>query len=302
MDLKSNPGPIHFNFPFIKPLEPNTFSDKIELKPSDFIKKNNIKCNSKNYKAEIQKLLLLLNKSTKPIIHIGWAEFSSKFYDTLVRFSDKNNIPILVDGTSELKIYKNSNKTIITNQSAFLSLLNNHPDLIIQFGNAPTSQSVLKYFENTKAKRILINKFGDIKDPSKNKGELVQVEPRHLIRELSKNNNTKIEWRNWFEYIDQKDRICEENKSIIGDSSFGTEPKVIHEILMMIPSDSNIFISNSLPIRDFDYFAPKMKKGFKIFTNRGASGIDGIISTASGIASNSKLHTYLLVGDLAFFP
>ncbi len=44
-----------------------------------------------------------------------------------------------------------------------------------------------------------------------------------------------------------------------------------------------------------------MKKGFKIFTNRGASGIDGIISTASGIASSNKMQTYLLVGDLAFF-
>ena len=56
-----------------------------------------------------------------------------------------------------------------------------------------------------------------------------------------------------------------------------------------------------MPIRDFDLFASKKNLNIKIFTNRGASGIDGIISTASGIASQSKKLTFLVIGDLAFY-
>ncbi len=125
----------------------------------------------------------------------------------------------------------------------------------------PTSQAVLKYFEETKAKRILVNKFGDIKDPSKIKGELVKIDPYNFILELQKNKITRSEWTGWLEFIFQKDNICENNKDIIRDAKFGTESRIVLEILSMIPTNSNIFISNSLPIRDFDYFCPKNEKG-----------------------------------------
>jgi 2-succinyl-5-enolpyruvyl-6-hydroxy-3-cyclohexene-1-carboxylate synthase len=60
-------------------------------------------------------------------------------------------------------------------------------------------------------------------------------------------------------------------------------------------------VSNSLPIRDIDFFVSKNNKKIHVYTNRGASGIDGINSTALGIAKASKEPTYLLIGDLAFF-
>lgn len=295
-----NPGPVHLNFPFKKPLEPNSFSDDIDLKISDFIIKKNLNTVRVREK-ETNRLIALLKKSRKPLIHISWDQLPNKFFNALIRFSSKNNIPILVDGTSELRFYKGINKTIVVNHSSFLGHLKDQPDIIIQFGNAPTSQSVLKYFEETSAKRILINQFGDIKDPSKTKGELFKLDPLALILELNKNKIFNNEFINWCNSILEQDSFCEVNKKIVSVSNFGNESKIVLELLSMIPDNSNLFISNSLPIRDFDYFAPKMKKGLKIFTNRGASGIDGIISTASGIAAESKDHTYLLIGDLSFY-
>jgi len=60
-------------------------------------------------------------------------------------------------------------------------------------------------------------------------------------------------------------------------------------------------ISNSMPIRDLDYFVPAIEKKLRIHTNRGASGIDGINSTALGIAASSNSPVYLITGDLAFY-
>ncbi|WP_416354160.1 2-succinyl-5-enolpyruvyl-6-hydroxy-3-cyclohexene-1-carboxylic-acid synthase [Agrilactobacillus fermenti] len=65
----------------------------------------------------------------------------------------------------------------------------------------------------------------------------------------------------------------------------------------------NIFLSNSMPIRDFDnYFEPQNSQKFAIYCNRGANGIDGVTSTALGIFSQSaNAANFLVTGDLAFF-
>jgi 2-succinyl-5-enolpyruvyl-6-hydroxy-3-cyclohexene-1-carboxylate synthase len=60
-------------------------------------------------------------------------------------------------------------------------------------------------------------------------------------------------------------------------------------------------LSNSLPVRDFDFFASRFRKNLRIFHNRGASGIDGILSTALGIASVKNNPTFLITGDIAFY-
>jgi 2-succinyl-5-enolpyruvyl-6-hydroxy-3-cyclohexene-1-carboxylate synthase len=60
-------------------------------------------------------------------------------------------------------------------------------------------------------------------------------------------------------------------------------------------------LSNSMPVRDFDYFASNTNKKIVIFNNRGASGIDGITSTALGIAAAGNKPTILITGDLAFY-
>jgi 2-succinyl-5-enolpyruvyl-6-hydroxy-3-cyclohexene-1-carboxylate synthase len=299
---ETNPGPIHYNFPFRKPLEPNTFTDDIFYKLSDFIIVPSL-VNKKNKKnKDVEQLINLVKSSKKPLIHCGWGNFNSVFYRGLVNFSSKAKIPIIADGTSEIRFYKGNNKIIITNHSAFISQLREEPDLIIQFGNAPTSQRMLKYLEKTKAQRILINKYGDIKDPYRKKGKLIGMDPNDLLNKLSDLFESSSEKNIWSNYIIDTDNKCELQKGItIGKSKFGYEPRIVNEILNIVPSNSNLFISNSLPIRDFDLFASKRKKNFSIFCNRGASGIDGIISTASGIASESKLPTFLIIGDLAFY-
>jgi 2-succinyl-5-enolpyruvyl-6-hydroxy-3-cyclohexene-1-carboxylate synthase len=79
-----------------------------------------------------------------------------------------------------------------------------------------------------------------------------------------------------------------------------TELNVIARFVEEIPPDSQLFLSNSLTIRDCDRILPLYKKNIQVFQNRGASGIDGIIASALGVAADSKLDTYLIIGDLAF--
>ncbi|MBK8945098.1 MAG: 2-succinyl-5-enolpyruvyl-6-hydroxy-3-cyclohexene-1-carboxylic-acid synthase [Ignavibacteriae bacterium] len=300
---KNNIGPIHFNFPFKKPLEPETFSDEIIFNISDFVQENkNYQIKSKLISNQLIYVSDKIKQSQKVSIFLAWDNFDKEFYDELIKFSRKNNIPIFADGTSDLRFVKNKNENIIINHSAFLQNFNDDTEIILQFGNAPASQSVLKYLENTKAKKISINNFGDLKDPSQNKPLIVENDPKEFLEFLSKqnlNSQNKIEWKKEIINLDRKSEKIK-NK-FLQNSKINLEPYWPNELLKIIPNNSNLFISNSLPIRDFDYFASKKKNNLKILTNRGASGIDGIISTASGIASQSKEKTFLVLGDLAFY-
>ncbi|WP_394129388.1 2-succinyl-5-enolpyruvyl-6-hydroxy-3-cyclohexene-1-carboxylic-acid synthase [Shewanella maritima] len=83
----------------------------------------------------------------------------------------------------------------------------------------------------------------------------------------------------------------------IDDNEFG-EAQVLRQIAKQDQA-KQLFIGNSLPVRLFDMFAPTVANPPHIFTNRGASGIDGLIATACGVAKGNQLPTTMIVGDIS---
>ncbi|HEY9300599.1 MAG TPA: thiamine pyrophosphate-dependent enzyme, partial [Phormidium sp.] len=65
-----------------------------------------------------------------------------------------------------------------------------------------------------------------------------------------------------------------------------------------LPPGTPLFISNSMPVRDVEFFWAPNNSGIQPFFNRGANGIDGTLSTALGIAHRNQ-STVMLTGDLA---
>ena len=66
-----------------------------------------------------------------------------------------------------------------------------------------------------------------------------------------------------------------------------------------IGRSSNLFLGNSMPIRDFNSVFPKTAKRMRIFCNRGLSGIDGLIASAAGVAFGTRRETHAILGDLS---
>ncbi|WOT05446.1 2-succinyl-5-enolpyruvyl-6-hydroxy-3-cyclohexene-1-carboxylic-acid synthase [Shewanella youngdeokensis] len=84
----------------------------------------------------------------------------------------------------------------------------------------------------------------------------------------------------------------------IDQTQFG-EALTIRTIATRQTSQSQLFIGNSLPIRLFDMYAPMCSQYANVFTNRGASGIDGLLATACGVAIADKKPTTLVIGDIS---
>ena len=75
-----------------------------------------------------------------------------------------------------------------------------------------------------------------------------------------------------------------------------TEPGVARALADHLPADAELTVSSSMPVRDLEWFGGPRARAH---SNRGANGIDGVVSTSLGRALGAT-STFVLVGDLAF--
>ncbi|HVT71520.1 MAG TPA: 2-succinyl-5-enolpyruvyl-6-hydroxy-3-cyclohexene-1-carboxylic-acid synthase [Lacunisphaera sp.] len=76
------------------------------------------------------------------------------------------------------------------------------------------------------------------------------------------------------------------------------EGRAVHELSRHLPAGTPVFVANSMPVRDAEYFWNAGDLGHPLYCNRGANGIDGTLSTALGLAQADR-PAVLLTGDLA---
>jgi 2-succinyl-5-enolpyruvyl-6-hydroxy-3-cyclohexene-1-carboxylate synthase len=79
------------------------------------------------------------------------------------------------------------------------------------------------------------------------------------------------------------------------------EGKVFSELSDLLPEGSLLFSGNSMPVRDMDTFFPSTSHSIRFMANRGASGIDGVVSTALGAGAVSSGRLVLVLGDISFY-
>lgn len=89
----------------------------------------------------------------------------------------------------------------------------------------------------------------------------------------------------------------EEIQSSLSDLPL-SEPGWMRELAMHIPAGARVFLGNSLPIREFNLGINTVQKEVEFFANRGANGIDGIVSTWLGLSAIVR-ESWLIVGDLS---
>jgi 2-succinyl-5-enolpyruvyl-6-hydroxy-3-cyclohexene-1-carboxylate synthase len=162
------------------------------------------------------------------------------------------------------------------------------PETVVAVGAIGPS-SALERLVASARRRVRVDLWGRPIDPGRNATDVLAIDPVRLLSFVS--GAAEPAWsRTW----QDADRVCLER--IVADVE-GRERMSgggVAVALNSIPWES-LVVASSLPIREVD--AHLTRRG-PVFANRGASGIDGFVSTALGVAS-ARPGTLALSGDLS---
>lgn len=176
------------------------------------------------------------------------------------------------------------------------------PDFVLQLGANPTSKGWEDLCSAHRIRRVVVHPW-DWVDPASNAELIVQAEVADFLRALAREDFIGAARDTAFaSKIRRAEQLvwaaASEVLTRAGDQL--TEAGVARAVRSAAPEGSALVLGNSLPIRNFDTWVPPGDSSLRIFSQRGVSGIDGVVSGAAGIASCASEATTLLVGDVSF--
>lgn len=315
MDTKK--GPVHINVPLFEPLVPELSRNHFEAGRSSF---KVVKPNYSNvFGFDNRKRLPHINNaidvahdndSTKEInnlleryeriLILAGPQIDIDEADTICSFGEALQAPILADPLSNVRGCNTSDVVISTYDALLAGQALWHelkPDCVIQFGQIVVSKRVQQMIASwTDVEYIEVNPTMDSMNPTGKTTIHMQASIDVFTHLYGKNNNSDRYLKIW-RCLDQAGK---KQLSLAIDEPHCFEGRTIRELQKQIPEDGQVFVANSMTIRDFDYFWFSGESKAVLYGNRGVNGIDGTISTALGLAANGR-PTYLVTGDLSLF-
>lgn len=305
-------GAVHLNFPFRKPLEPipvptDKTDDPAWVGRADGKPFTHFRQLSTVPEVDvIQDILSLIANAKRGLIVAGLSQ-DRRLADELVTLSKLVGFPVLADPISNVRFnaqLKGMENGVIGGYDSFLRGFSaaDAPDLILRFGAMPTSQSLIDYLNaNSDAVHVGISDDGVWKDANHQLTHVIEAKPAELLQVVShlaaETDLGDSDWLNRFRTAESAtwEIVARE---LDGDYFDGA---VVADIVDLLPDGANLYIGSSLPVRHLDQFARPTPKSIRVFGNRGASGIDGTISSALGAAAGLDTPLVLITGDLGFY-
>jgi len=297
-----NPGPVHLNFPFREPLMPNVHLENIwGQQTKDMYQINHGK--KQISEADITSIAQFLQNNKRGVIVCG-PQFDVSLADSVVKLSQQLQVPILADPLSQLRSGSHSKETIIEGYDALLKSETERkllkPDYIIRFGAMPISKSYLHYTnEFDDIKHFVIEDVEGVREPTNQTSHYIWAYGPTFCEQLTE-QLSQITSTDWLRLWKNKNDIVKSH--LMKSENQLTEGEAVRHLIEHIPNESVLFVGNSMPVRDLDTFFMTSDKSIEVFGNRGVSGIEGITSTALGLAAaDINKRVTLVIGDLSFY-
>ncbi|PSB13830.1 2-succinyl-5-enolpyruvyl-6-hydroxy-3-cyclohexene-1-carboxylic-acid synthase, partial [filamentous cyanobacterium CCP2] len=208
-------------------------------------------------------------------------------------------IPVLAEGLSPVRNHADLNPYLI---STYDLVLRNQalaeklaPEWVIRVGEMPTSKELRQWLAQTQPRQWIIEPSDRNLDPSHGKTTHLRTTVEQFAEGMSDQAVAPSLYLNqWCEVEAQArqaiDQIFDETEAMV-------ESKVAWLLSQYLPNETPLFIANSTPVRDVEWFWKPGKTRVQPFFNRGANGIDGTLSTALGVMHQRS--GVLLTGDLS---
>ncbi|MFM9070493.1 MAG: 2-succinyl-5-enolpyruvyl-6-hydroxy-3-cyclohexene-1-carboxylic-acid synthase [Acidimicrobiaceae bacterium] len=288
-------GPVHLNLRFREPLMGVATSLPPRHESSATIAEKVVSPSARS----IRKLKKALNAKNGVII----AGPENYRVESILRLAEILSWPVLADPRSGARVpskFVVAAADSILRDEDFAKKL--QPQVVLRFGTLPASKVVNSWLANSGAKQIVITTTSTLVDPDRLCALHIVGEIDELCAELvsaRSNEQSKLDDFSWLDLWGTAENSAQRSiNTALADEPGLSEPGVARALYGLLPEASNLVVSNSMPIRDVEWFAAS-RTGLRVYSNRGANGIDGVVSTAVGIALATRQPTTLLIGDIA---
>ncbi|HET7453903.1 MAG TPA: 2-succinyl-5-enolpyruvyl-6-hydroxy-3-cyclohexene-1-carboxylic-acid synthase [Solirubrobacterales bacterium] len=304
------PGPVHLNLPWREPLAPVPVEGAVTATDPLALEGRGTRPLTAVTKIDLEPTVFLLDEMAGHIgdaisgVIVAGRQLDPELREPLAHLARVSGFPILADPTSQLRCGPHDRSHVV---AAYDLLLRDErfsrsvvPELVLRFGEMPTSKPLRAWIADSGADEILVDPYGGWNEPTNKAAAILRADPTELASG----------WAARLEGLEGRERPLPDRwleaesaaqsalDAALGGDSGITEP-ALHRALGAAHRDGElVYTSSSMPIRDQEAFLPASSADVSFLSNRGANGIDGLISSGIGAARAGGRPTTIVTGDL----
>ncbi len=313
-------GPVHLNVPFREPLEPIAVGpddmhapaavdavvpDDMDARAAGPVTSHPAQITQRRHPqpelgvpGATQLLADFGAAYERGVVVAGPLDDGECWAEAVAEFCRRTGWPLLAEPCSQLR--RELDGVVVTNHHDLLSRTDwadaEAPEAVLRVGGAPTCQPLRLWIERHRPAFALVDPGGTWSDASFTVSLHVRGGPASLAEAAEQLADRSNGWAGRWAVAD-----CAAAMAIDGvlDGEPLAEAGVARQLGRSLAAGHALYVSNSMPVRDVDSYLRARSEPIRVYASRGASGIDGVISAAAGVAA-SGMPTTLLIGDLAF--
>jgi 2-succinyl-5-enolpyruvyl-6-hydroxy-3-cyclohexene-1-carboxylate synthase len=313
-------GPVHLNLPFREPLDPSPEPSRgadPDLELDRTLRARGTRPYTASWRDApspspdlVSDFLEAIGNAPRGVIACGPWDGDPALPEAVARFARAVGWPVLAESTSQIRCGPHTPETpILACFDGFLRsrefALAHPPDLVLRIGAPLTSKAFHQWLDLHPASRlVMLDPDRTWSDPQHLASEVIEVAPVafcNLLERRLRRQSSPPGCPRWLaEWTAADGRARRVVEARVGPAKKLLAPQVVEVLAEALPDGATLFVSNSMAVRDLDGFLPVSAKRLRVLANRGANGIDGVVSSALGATAALGGPLVLLTGDLAF--
>ncbi len=290
-------GPVQLNLPFREPLLPDgpltdgplestaTRTPATGLDPAD-----------------VARAAEMISEARRGLIVCGPLD-APGFAGAVTKLAATSGFPLFADGLSNVRGGSHDRSCLIAHHDSLLRSDTVRgwpaPDLVLRFGATPTSKALNQLLDSLAATQLLIDDGAGWERPPE--PTLIDADPVEFADRLADSLTPTAGSSEWLARWQAADLAATDALATWrAEREEPFEGAIFERLHEAVPDDAIVLAGNSMPVRDLDTFLPSSGHQVRCLGNRGANGIDGVISTALGAAAVQEQPVVAVVGDISF--
>lgn len=292
-------GPVHLNAPFRDPLPPIEDKTAAALEAAhdweafftEFLVKAPEPFTTVTLPSGGRGLMIV--GAAQPEDPLVWSE-------AVWRVAEQRGWPVLADALNPLRPHAGADAPVVTTYDTILRspelAARLAPDYVVCVENWPTSKVLRAWIERLEVPIMLLTSSGQNRDALHGATRVIACGIEDVLPTASGKVAADVSAyaTAWLDAEKTARKALDAGLGAAG----AFEGRIVSELARVLPKATPVFIANSMPVRDAEYFWGASDRRLRVFVNRGANGIDGTLSTALGVA-HGNAPAVLLTGDLA---